>query len=98
MDSRRDDSPAGADAAGPKRGESLSAASYAGLGLQFVVALLVFLFAGQWIDARLGTSPVFLMLGVFLGAGGAFYSIYRRLMAEQEREEMRRRESGTHRR
>lgn len=64
-----------------------SAARYAGLGLQLVAAILIFLFVGNWIDRMLGTSPLFLILGVFVGAGGAFYSIYRRLMAELAREE-----------
>jgi ATP synthase protein I len=59
-------------------------ARYAGVGIQFAAAVILFLFAGQWLDRRLGTSPVFLMLGVFVGAGAAFYSMYRKLMADQE--------------
>jgi F0F1-type ATP synthase assembly protein I len=62
-----------------------SAATYAGLGLQFAAAILVFLFAGQWLDRRLETSPLFTILGVFVGAGGAFYAIYRKLMAPYKR-------------
>lgn len=63
------------------------AAQFAGIGLQFTASLLLFLFAGQWLDRRFGTSPVFLILGVFVGAGAAFYSMYRKLMAAQAREE-----------
>jgi ATP synthase protein I len=63
------------------------AGAYASFGLQFVVALLVFLWLGQWLDRRLGTAPVFLLVGVFAGAGGSFYAMYRKLMAAQEREE-----------
>ncbi len=66
-----------------------SLARYAGIGIQFAVAVVVFLFAGQWLDRRLGTSPIFLMLGVFVGAGAAFYSMYRKLMADQMAEEAR---------
>ena len=62
-------------------------AAYAGFGLQFVIALLVFLYLGQWVDRKLGTEPVFLMIGVFVGAGGAFYSMYRKLTAAQRRED-----------
>lgn len=65
------------------------AGAYANFGLQFVVALLFFLYLGQWIDRRLGTSPVFVLIGVFAGAGGSFYAMYRKLMAAQEREEQR---------
>lgn len=64
-----------------------SAATYAGLGFQFAAAIIVFLFAGQWLDRRLETSPLFTILGVFLGAGGAFYGIYRKLMAPYKRKQ-----------
>ena len=63
--------------------------AYANFGLQFVVALLFFLYVGQWVDRRLDTSPVFVLIGVFAGAGGSFYAMYRKLMAAQEREEQR---------
>ena len=64
-----------------------SGAAVAGLGLQFVVAILLFLFLGKWLDERFGTAPWLLIAGVFLGAGASFYSIYRRLMADQKRED-----------
>ncbi len=63
------------------------AAQFAGLGLQFVLSLLLFLYAGQWVDGKLGTSPWFLILGVFTGASAAFYSMYRALKAAERREE-----------
>jgi F0F1-type ATP synthase assembly protein I len=66
-----------------------SLARYAGVGIQFAAAIILFLFAGQWLDRRLGTSPVFLILGVFVGAGAAFYSMYRKLMEDQDAEEAR---------
>lgn len=69
------------------RTDELSASSYAGLGIQFAVAILLFLYLGKWIDAKLDTSPVFLIGGVFFGAGGSFYHIYRRLVAAQKRDD-----------
>jgi F0F1-type ATP synthase assembly protein I len=54
---------------------------YLGLGLQFALVILLSVFLGQWLDRRFGTEPWLLLVGVFLGAGGAFYSMYRRLMA-----------------
>ena len=79
----------------PKRSPSdregaTSGAAVAGLGMQFVVAILLFLFLGKWLDERLGTTPWLLIAGVFLGAGASFYSIYRRLMADQQREDQAR--------
>ncbi len=53
----------------------------AGLGVQFAVALVGFLYLGQWIDRRFDTAPIFLMIGVFFGAGGLFFVSYRRLTA-----------------
>ena len=73
-----------------------SAMKYAGVGLQFAMSILLFLYAGQWLDRRFGTAPWLMMLGVFLGGGGAFYSMYRRLAADQAREDAeRRRKAGT---
>ncbi|MGI9089466.1 MAG: AtpZ/AtpI family protein [Gemmatimonadaceae bacterium] len=59
-----------------------SPSTYAGFGIQFVVAILVFAYAGSWVDRYLGSRPLFLVLGVFVGAGGTFYSMYRRVMSD----------------
>jgi len=60
---------------------SPSPASFAGAGAQFVLAILLFLYIGKWLDSKLGTSPWLLMIGVFVGAAAGFYSFYRRIMA-----------------
>ena len=52
----------------------------AGLGTQFFVAVLLFAYAGNWLDERLGTSPLFVLTGVIGGGGTSFYLSYRRLM------------------
>jgi ATP synthase protein I len=70
-----------------ERRQRSAAAKFAGVGLQFALTLLVGLGLGTWLDRKFGTAPVFLYLGVFLGAGAAFYSMYRQLMANLEREE-----------
>lgn len=76
--------------AGPA--SSLGAAGrFAGLGLQFAISIILFLYVGQWLDGRFGTQPLFLYLGVFTGAGAAFYSMYRGLMADERREDERKR-------
>jgi F0F1-type ATP synthase assembly protein I len=38
------------------------------------------------VDRKLGTE-IFMLLGVLVGFGAAFYSIYRSLMADQRRDE-----------
>jgi F0F1-type ATP synthase assembly protein I len=64
---------------------------YAGVGLQFAFTIVVFMFAGMWLDRTLGTSPWLLILFVFGGASAGFYSIYRKLMAAQRRADDERR-------
>ena len=54
-------------------------AALAGMGLQFLVVILLCLFAGRWLDARLGTTPILTVLGVLLGAGVSMWSMYRRV-------------------
>jgi len=79
-----------------KRAESLlkqgafgsgPATQFMGLGLQFVLSILFFLYIGQWVDGKLGSSPWFMILGVFTGATAAFYSMYRSLKALERRQE-----------
>ena len=74
----------------PEKG--VSTGEYAGLGIQFAASIVVFLYLGQWLDRKLGTAPWLLLAGVFIGAGGSFYSMYRRLMAAQAREDAARAE------
>jgi len=73
------------------KGSAPSASDFAGIGLQLAGSIILFVFAGQWVDRRLGTGPLFLILGVFLGAGGSFYSMYRKLTAAQKADERNKR-------
>lgn len=62
----------------------------AGLGAQFFVALILFVYAGNWMDARFRSSPLFLLVGVFVGGGGTFYVSYRQLMRRMNDADARR--------
>lgn len=73
----------------PKKG--LSGADFAGVGIQFAFAILAFLFAGQWLDKWFGTNGLFTIAGVFIGAGAAFYSMYRKVSAAQKQDDEERR-------
>jgi Na+/melibiose symporter-like transporter len=73
-----------------ERRERSTAARFAGIGIQFAVTILVSLALGSWLDKKFGTG-VFIYLAVFIGAATAFYSMYRQLMANLEREEAARR-------
>ncbi|HYW33152.1 MAG TPA: AtpZ/AtpI family protein [Gemmatimonas sp.] len=77
----------GQDKDGPEKsapGER-SPLTLAGLGVQFFGAIVLFVYAGNWMDSRFDTSPLFLLAGLFLGGGGSFYLSYRRLMGSGDR-------------
>jgi len=82
-------SPGAGDANGDS--DDLTPRSFAGAGIQFAVSLVIFLFGGQWVDRRFGTSPVFVLIGVLVGGGASFYSMYRRLVDAQKAHDERRR-------
>jgi F0F1-type ATP synthase assembly protein I len=50
---------------------------FAGLGLRFVVIVVLFGLLGWWIDGRFGTSPWLLVVGIVAGSALAFFSILR---------------------
>jgi len=50
---------------------------------------------GRGVDRRIGTEPLFLLLGVFTGLAASIYSMYRSLMADQRREAEARTGEGT---
>lgn len=77
----------------PRSSHLAGAGEYMGVGLQFGASIALFLFAGMWLDGRLGTDPWFLILGVVIGGSAGFWSVYRKLMADQrERDRLRREE------
>lgn len=74
----------------PAKDEELNVSNFAGAGLTFAVAIILFLLLGRWADRTFGTSPVFLLAGVFIGGGAAFYNMYRRVTAAQKADDERR--------
>lgn len=58
------------------------AGRYMGLGLSWALSTLLFLLAGWWLDRKVGTTPLFLILGAFVGASAGFYSMYRHVVME----------------
>jgi F0F1-type ATP synthase assembly protein I len=57
--------------------QALDLGRYAGLGFQFAAVLLAFGALGWWVDGLLGTRPWLLIVGVFVGAVGAFMALLR---------------------
>jgi hypothetical protein len=67
------------------RGKGTSPVAFAGAGFELAVFILLGLFAGQWVDKRLGTAPWLLILGVFAGAAAGFFNMYRILTTAERR-------------
>ncbi len=58
--------------------KGLSGSEFAGIGIQFAATIVLFAFAGIWLDRRLGTSPWFVLVMVLGGGGLGFWSMVRR--------------------
>jgi len=61
------------------RRKGIGGSEFAGVGLQFGITIVLFAFAGIWLDKKLGTSPWLLLVLVFGGAGLGFWSMVRKL-------------------
>lgn len=51
--------------------------SYGTVGLEVVLCMLVGLFIGRWLDAKLGTDPFLSVLWFFFGLGAAGKAVHR---------------------
>lgn len=52
-------------------------APYLGIGTTLAVTVLLGLGVGHWLDDRLGTQPLFLLLGGSFGLGLALYQFFK---------------------
>lgn len=66
----------------PEPPQLVNAAQYLGYGLTWALATGLFLGVGWLVDRWLGTMPLFLIIGTFVGAGAGFYSLYFHLVIE----------------
>ncbi len=55
--------------------ENLALLSY--LGVAMIVPIALTLFAGRWLDEKLGTGPLFLFIFVVIGTLAAFRNLYK---------------------
>ncbi len=61
------------------------AAPLLGLGTTLAVTVLAGLGGGYWLDGRLSTRPVFLLLGGTLGLGAGLYHFFKTVAGLQKR-------------
>ena len=48
-----------------------------GIGFYIAACILIGVFAGLWLDDKLNTGPLFIILGLLLGLGLAIIGVYR---------------------
>jgi ATP synthase protein I len=77
--------PIGANARPAGRVQPAGLVTVATGGFEFAVAILLGVFAGQWLDRRIGTGPWLVILGVVVGAAAGFYNLYRTLTTVRPR-------------
>jgi ATP synthase protein I len=53
------------------------AALFSEIGLSLLVTTLVGVLVGRWVDAQLGSLPLFVLVGFLAGAGSGTVMIYR---------------------
>ena len=58
-----------------------------GHGLTWALSVLLFMLFGNWVDSKLGTSPLIMLLGVFIGAGAGGYSLYYHIVIKSRNRE-----------
>lgn len=59
---------------------------HAGYGITIAASAALFAWLGTLLDDRLGTRPLFVIFGAFLGFGAGFYSMYRRVVLDSSHE------------
>lgn len=55
---------------------------FMGHGMTLALAVLLFMGLGAWVDTKVGTAPILMVLGAFVGGGAAFYSLYYHIVIE----------------
>lgn len=71
---------------GPDKGMALGQ-KYFAAGLRFAGGIVLFMLVGFWLDRRLGTTPLFTIVGTLGGATLSFMSVYRQLVADKDVDE-----------
>ncbi len=79
--------------------KAASVLRFVGVGMSFGVTVGVYiwflgLFLGRRLDARWGTEPWLMLLGIMLGIGLSFWSLLRQLKLLEQMEEKRKNDKG----
>lgn len=59
-------------------------AEYGSIGISWVISSLLYVYlcfrGGAWVDAKLGTDPLFTLVGLLVGIGMSLYSLVEQLL------------------
>lgn len=50
---------------------------YIDLGMRFAISIVIGSLGGLWLDSKLHTTPLLLILGFLFGSGAGFWTVYR---------------------
>lgn len=65
---------------GRPKSQASQVGRYGGHGITLGLSIALFAVLGHMLDERLGTEPLFVLLGTFFGFGAGFYRMYRDLV------------------
>ena len=78
--------PSDLDETDPDEIASRSHSRYAGMGLTFALTIMGFGALGWWIDGKLGSEPLLMIVGALAGFGGGLISMIKQVPPARERE------------
>ena len=55
------------------------------LGIMILICILGCTFIGKFLDSKINTSPIFTLIFMLLGVGGAFMGVYKTLIVYTKR-------------
>lgn len=55
------------------------------IGLMILIPIIGCTFIGKFLDSKLGTEPIFMLVFLLLGIGGAFMGVYKTLIVYTKR-------------
>jgi F0F1-type ATP synthase assembly protein I len=70
------------NASGQRREMLRASGQFMGHGLTWALAVLLFMGAGAWLDSKLGTAPILMVIGAFVGGAAGFYNLYYHIVIE----------------
>ena len=59
---------------------------FAGVGVQYALTILILTLAGIWLDDKLGTAPLFLVVFLLLAFVGATFSLIHQVLGPEKRD------------